>query len=183
MIRNRLKNGFSNTKVHCVQPDRWEHGKLCWCQQVQKQNWIMKIHFPLSKTVLMPTCFISKIFIIDWIKQFIVKKYCCTFHQFFKYCSITKHLTEYCKFTLVIPKKTEVGDKLWQLVGKCCCPKCSLDRLGWYVHFFCLITMLQNKDADHHFWTVVSKMLVDSWINELLYEHIVTVWPPFINYL
>ena len=42
--------------------------------------------------------------------------------------------------------------------------------------------MLQNKDIGHNFWTV-SEMLADFWINKLLYKHICTVWPPFINYL
>ena len=70
------------------------------------------------------------------IKQFIMKKCCCTFHQFFKYCKITKELTEYCNFT-----------SLCLCVGNCCCPKCSLDMLGWYMAFFawsqcCRIKML-----------------------------------------
>ena len=69
------------------------------------------------------------------IKQFIMKKCCCTFYQFFKYCKITKKLTEYCNFTLLNPKKTEAVDKLCQHVGKGCCPKCSLAMLGWYMPF------------------------------------------------
>ena len=49
---------------------------------------------------------------------------------------ITKQLTEYCNVTSLNPKTTEAGEKLCQYVGKRCCPKCSVDRLGWYMLFF-----------------------------------------------
>ena len=64
-----------------------------------------------------------------------MKKYCYTFHQFFNCCEMTKQLTEYCNFTSLNPKKTEVGGggvagawgRLSQHAGKCRRPKCSLD--------------------------------------------------------
>ena len=46
-----------------------------------------------------------------------MKKYCYTFLQFSStVIKITKQLTEYCNFTSLKPKKTEVGDKLCQHV-------------------------------------------------------------------
>ena len=83
-----------------------------------------------------------------------MKKYCCKFHQFFKYRKTTKQLKEYCNFTSLNQKKNKAGDKLCQHVGK------------MFLSEICLITMSQKKDVDHHFWTV-SEMLIDSWINKL----------------
>ena len=65
---------------------------------------------------------------------------------------ITKQQTEYCNVTSLNPKTTEAGEKLCQYVGKRCCPKCSVDRLGWYMLLFFLITMLRKKDVGQHFW-------------------------------
>ena len=50
--------------------------------------------------------------------------------------NIIKQLIEYCNVTSLNPKKDKlIGDNLCQHVGKCCCPKCILDKFSWYMPF------------------------------------------------
>ena len=50
--------------------------------------------------------------------------------------NIIKQLIEYCNVTSLNPKKDKLkGDNLCQHVGKCCCPKCILDKFDWNIPF------------------------------------------------